>query len=86
MRIMGIVWEISESVVHIHTLMVEQLGKWYHSSVLKIFSKTSCHQMHMNPSYILRCEYLHIKILRIFTGYIDELLLLGNNSFSLFVN
>ena len=86
MSVMGVVWEISKSIVHIHTFMIEQLGKRHHSSILKIFSKTSCHQMHMNPSYILWCKYLHIKILRIFSSNIDKLLLLCNNSFPLFFN
>ena len=86
LRIMRVIWKIPKCVIHIHTLMVEQLGKRHHSSVLKIFPEASCNQMHVNPGYILRCEYLHIEMLRIFAGNIDELLLLCNHSFPLFKN
>ena len=65
MRIKGVIRIIGHCIVNIRALVIEELSIGHHSCILKVFAEASSDQMHMNPLYVLPCEGLHIKKLRV---------------------
>lgn len=83
---MGIPRFVIHRIVHIDTLMVEQLSEGNHCRVLKVFAKTSCNEVGLDPFYVLQRVCLLVKQLRVLFTYRCKLLTLFFKILSLLLN
>lgn len=77
MSVVGIIRVVSHGIVYVSALMVKKLGIRHHCGVLEVLPKASSDKVDMDPSNILPREIFHIKELRIFGCYFEELILLS---------